>query len=430
MSYNYLVVGAGMMGEAVAYDLIRDPDTKSVEIADINYSNAKKLSEKLNSPIVTSTQADASNLEQMISLMKRKDAAVGVSSYKFNETLTKAAIASKTHFVDAGGNNDVVKKQFDLYPEARTAGVKIVPAHGIAPGAVSTIVALGMEELEGKPTYVFIRVGGLPQKPEGELGYSIVFSVEGLINEYIENAEIIQNGKKDFAFSLDEVEQVIFNHSKFKGILEAAYTSGGTSTLTDTLQGKIMTLNYKTLRYPGHWEKLQMLANKGMFGSRKRSLKEFDTPEKIMDEIFSDKYLLFEEDRKVFERIGFFSEEKIEVNSLEISNRKFTEYILEKNLPRNQKDMLISRVRVGNKKAELQYDMVDLFDEKTGHSAMQRTTGYSIAIVAEMLAKGSINDVGVLHIEKSIPPKMFVNEWKKRNIILDKSIRTPDSTTI
>ncbi len=370
MGEKYLVIGAGMMGEAIAYDLLQSRSTSKVSIVDNNNTNARRVENRLDDDRVMIFHADASETEYLTKLMGEHNATINATSYEFNEALSKAAIEAGTHFCDLGGNNSVVEKQFLLDEEARTAKVKIVPDCGIAPGAVSILAALGIKEI-GTPDYLHIRVGGLPQHPKGIFGYMKVFSVHGLINEYKEDTEVLRNYKIERRKSMSGIERITFNDSKIGKLeMEAAYTSGGSSTLTKTFKGRIGDLDYKTIRYPGHWKKMIFL-----------------------------------------EQLGFFDESKVINNT---SPRQILERMIEKEISYKDEDMMLARVTLGKGGKELEYSVVDLQDKN--HTAMQRTTGYSASIIAQMMIQGAIKEFGVLKSESSIPPMLFVHEWEKRGI--------------
>lgn len=357
MIYNYTIVGAGKMGEAIAYHLLRSEDTKGVLLRDVDLGQAQRTAKKLADERVIPLRAPP-ELQDFAS----SHVVFGAASYNLNLSLTKMTLAAKTNFVDLGGNNTIVEEQFSLDQKAKDEGAIIIPDCGIAPGAVSLITALGIEELEELPDYVQIRVGGLPQRPRGPLNYMKVFSVEGLINEYNEPTEILQKGKRILVDSLTGLEELYFDIPGFghNVRLEAAYTSGGSSTLTDTFAGKIKELDYKTIRFPGHFEKMHLL-----------------------------------------KQMGFF----------EGNARKPTEEQITKLIDYPGKDMLLVKVSLGNRNQYIQYKMVD-FDDGV-HSAMQRTAGFSAAIVGQMIARKQIIEPGVLIQENSIPPKLFFNEWAK-----------------
>src|SRR5690606_38880784 len=154
-------------------------------------------------------------------------------------------------------------EQLKLDAEAKAAGVNIIPDCGLAPGMVSVLAAHGAAEFD-LVEKINIRVGGLPQEPKTPLKYQLVFSVEGLINEYIESARVIRDGKIAEVESMTELESL-----EFEGFppLEAFQTSGGTSTLPDTFLGKVRDLDYKTIRYAGHCDKFKTMIDHGLCSS-------------------------------------------------------------------------------------------------------------------------------------------------------------------
>src|SRR5207245_3140252 len=133
-------------------------------------------------------------------------------------------VEARTNFCDLGGNNDVVAAELALHGQAEKQGVSIIPDCGLAPGMVAVLVAHGAARFE-KLEQIHIRVGGLPQNPKPPLDYQLVFSVEGLINEYIEPARIVRNGLIATVESMTEMEEIEFP-APF-GKLEAFQTSGG-----------------------------------------------------------------------------------------------------------------------------------------------------------------------------------------------------------
>jgi lysine 6-dehydrogenase len=135
-----------------------------------------------------------------------------------------------------------------------------VPNSGLAPGLINIITIEGTKEFEELDS-IHLRVGGLPQNPRPPLNYQIVFSVDGLINEYVEMAAVIRDGKVMHIDPMSGLEEITFPEPF--GILEAFNTSGGLSTLTELLAGKVKNLDYKTIRYKGHCEKFKTLLDLG-----------------------------------------------------------------------------------------------------------------------------------------------------------------------
>jgi lysine 6-dehydrogenase len=228
---------------------------------------------------------------------------------------------------------------------------------------------------------VHIRVGGLPQDPQPPLDYQLVFSVEGLINEYIEVARVIRGGKITEVDSMTEVEDLSFENFP---PLEAFQTSGGTSTLPETFLGKVKELDYKTIRYAGHCDKFKAMIDLGLCSS---------------DEIVH-------ENRKITPR------------------RVFAD-LLERHLPADGPDYVLVRLEfVGTEDGSskrLRYDIVDKQDEQTGLSAMMRTTSFPSSIIAQMMAKGDVQMRGATPQEKAIDPEKFVAELARRDILIHES---------
>ena len=372
------VIGAGLMGRAAVYDLAQRDDVEQVGVYDIDQQLAQEIAAKFGGSKAVAGQLDAGDEGWARKVLGEYEAAVSCVTYRYNTSLTQAAIAAKCHMVDLGGNNDVVRTQLSMNDAAEKAGVIIIPDCGLAPGMVSIIVADGVSRFE-KATSAKIRVGGLPQSPRGALKYQIVFSSEGLINEYWEPCLILENGQKKTVNPMTEVEQLEFDGV---GQLEAFYTSGGTSTLPDTYQGKIDFLDYKTIRYPGHCA-------------------------------------LF----KPMLELGLASRKPVDVGGQAVEPRAVFKAVLEKSLGFNDLDMVLVRVTVsgvtGGKEGSIVYEIVDRQDTRTGLTAMMRATAFPAAIIAWMAAAGQIEERGVKPQEVAVNPSLFLPQLKKRGIKLD-----------
>lgn len=364
------------MGFGAVYDLAHNsPEVESVTVADFEFKKAENIVRSVNSPKVSAIALDASNFTDTLSVMDRHDAAISCVNYWFNVSLSRAAIETGCNFCDLGGNNYVVDEQLALDAEAKNAGINIIPDCGLAPGMVSVLAMHGagrFDEIEE----IHIRVGGLPQNPKPPLGYQLVFSVEGLINEYIEKARVIRGGEITEVESMTELEKISFDDFP---ALEAFQTSGGTSTLPDTFLGKIKELDYKTIRYAGHCEKFKTMID-----------------------------------------LGLCSSEDILVDSAKVAPRRLFGELLQINLPADEPDYVLVRLEFfgvkGSERKQLRYDIVDKFDKVTGLSAMMRTTAFPASIIAQMMAKGEVAERGATPQENVIDPEKFIAELAKRNI--------------
>ena len=262
---KFLVLGAGKMGQVACYDLLRQKKTTAVVAADNEPRRLQSLQKRFPDPRLTMVELDAGDTDRIIELMQPADAFIGAVHYRFNVQLTEAAIAARTHFCDLGGNNDIVRAQLDLDARAQRAGISAIPDCGLAPGMASLLVAWGLEKWNWVDT-VKIRVGGLPQTPQPPLGYSLLFAVDGLINEYVEPVRVLRDGKIKIIEPLTELETLEFPQPY--GTMEAFATSGGASTLPETFGQRLKNLDYKTIRYSGHWEIMAALHRLGFLSAR------------------------------------------------------------------------------------------------------------------------------------------------------------------
>ncbi|HMS24227.1 MAG TPA: saccharopine dehydrogenase C-terminal domain-containing protein [Acidimicrobiia bacterium] len=200
------------------------------------------------------TQAvDVANIEALGKVLVGFDAVVSCLPYFLNTNVAKVAMANKVHYFDL--TEDVEHTKFIVENSASSSTV-LVPQCGLAPGFIGIVGASLMREFESVRS-LELRVGALPRAPHGLLGYAVNWSAEGIVNEYLNDAEVIREGKKKVVPSMQELETVILNGIK----LEAFITSGGLGTMTDTYEGIVETLDYKTLRYPGHCELMSFLAD-------------------------------------------------------------------------------------------------------------------------------------------------------------------------
>lgn len=375
---KFAVVGAGLMGRAAVYDLARAKGTAEIVVYDIDENRAGLVAAEFGDGIAVGQFLDVSK-NHAINPFDGCDAVISAVTYKFNPALTKLAISAGAHFFDLGGNNDTVAEQFSFDAEAKSAGVVAIPDCGLAPGMVSVLAAAGVREFDDVRS-LKIRVGGLPQKPHAPLNYQMVFSAEGLINEYWEPALILENGQPKTVEPMSEIEELEFDGI---GKLEAFYTSGGTSTLPQTFAGKVNFLDYKTIRYPGHCELFRPML-----------------------------------------QIGLASREKISVDGQDVEPRALFRAVLDKNLCFNEPDLVLVRVELEGAKdgasKKLRFEIIDRQDEKTGLTAMMRTTAFPIAIIAWMAASGKISARGVQRQELAVDPDIFIAELKKRGIKLER----------
>jgi lysine 6-dehydrogenase len=397
-----LVLGAGRMGLGAAYDLAHNSrGVELVTVADVDETRARAVADTLGSERVRPARLDVADGARVIEVMREHDAAISCVTYFHNLQLARAAVEARTNFCDLGGNNTVVDAELALDPEARAAGVNVIPDCGLAPGMVSVLAAHGAARFS-RLDELHIRVGGLPLEPRPPLDYQIVFSVEGLINEYVERARVIRGGELLEVESMTELESLDFPEPF--GRMEAFQTSGGTSTLPETFLGQVRELDYKTIRYPGHCERFRLFIDLGLCGS-----------------------------------------DAVDVDGHAVKPRRLLGEMLYRHLPADGPDVVLIRLEfVGllhggeggtaisrseseesDRTARLRYDIIDRFDARTGLSAMQRTTAFPASVIAQMMARGLTTQKGAVPQERCVPPDAFVAELAARNIRIDESLLEP-----
>ena len=379
-----LVIGAGMMGSAAAYDMARAEQVESVTLAD---SDKKKLAAAVTrvnklagGKKVKGVFFDAHKAGAAKKLMKGHDGVLSAIPYFFNLGLCKAAIEAGCHFADLGGNNAVVKQEYALSKAAEKKGVGIAPDCGLSPGMASILAGELMRKAGGKADALKIYVGGLPKDPKPPFYYQLVFSVEGLINEYVEPAKVLRGGKIKYIEPLTEPEDF-----EIRGLprLIAFHTSGGTSTLPETFEGKVGECFEKTLRYPIHFAMVRLMYDLGLFSSNKRKFGKAEVaPRELMAQILTEKFL------------------------------------------GNDPDICIMRVEAHAQGSVFAYSLFDDYDPSAKMSAMMRTTAWPASIVLQMMCNGKITKRGGIYQESDVPTLEFVAEMQKRGVSLNYSEET------
>ena len=378
--FIYLVLGAGRQGTAAAYDMCRWGDARRVILADrdllVAQQSAARVNTLLGREMVEALEVDVENPSGLQKHFAGVDACLSAVPYIYNLEITKIALQSGAHYCDLGGHTGIARQQHSFDSQARSAGISLVPNCGQVPGMGTTLSVYAMEMLD-EPEDVYMWDGGIPQNPLPPFNYLLTFNIGGLTNEYAEPAIFLRDGKVTEVEPMTELERVDFPQPI--GTLEAFVAGGGTDTMPWTYEGKLRTLQNLTLRYPGHYDQL-----------------------------------------RAFYDLGLWSLDPIQVNGTYLVPREVFHTLFEPKVTfPEEKDLVIVRVRALGKKdsrpAEAFVEMIDYFDERTGFSAMERSTGWSAAIVAEMMAQGRTPH-GCAGVEKMVPAAAFVEELDRRGI--------------
>ncbi len=380
---RYVLFGAGQQGRAIAFDLLRDPESEIV-IVDSNPEQLDEVCSWLDDPRVEPEPIDAENREECRVVMEDMDVAINALPYRFNLLLTEDAIEMKKHLVDLGGNNSVVEQQLELDSAAKEAGIVVIPDCGLAPGLAVLLAADACARLT-RVDSLNIRVGGLPQKAQGDFGYMLTFSVEGLLNEYSEPCLVMRGGELLSVEPLTDIEPIRFGEPFSE--LECFNTSGGLSTLPRTLGHKVTNMDYKTIRYPGHGEQMRRFYEEGMFSREPKVAEDGST------------YV-------PREQLAALIREQCSYQEADVVLLRVSAEGMKNNIP------LVVKTQI-----------VDRFDRENGITAMMRMTGYPTSIIASMIAKGQVEARGVVPLERSVPAEIFRAELAHRDIQLEEMVK-------
>jgi lysine 6-dehydrogenase len=375
-----LVLGAGLQGSACAYDLLQQPDVTEVRLADLHPDHLPDFLAPYSGRKLIPTPLDVRDRDAVRALVRESSAVMCALPYYFNFDVAKHAAEAGVHFCDLGGNTEIVFQQKELDGLAREKGITIIPDCGLAPGMVNILAEMGIKAMD-KVEKVRIYVGGLPQHPEPPLNYQIVYSLEGVLDYYTTLSWVLRNGKRAQVTALSERESMTFPAPV--GELEAFHTAGGLSTMAFRYEGKIASMEYKTLRYPGHAH--------------------------IMEAI---------------RELGLLELDPVDVKGVKVAPRDVFTATAGPRLkkPKGQ-DLVALRVSVEGRTnggpARRAWELIDYYDAKRGISAMMRTTGYSLSITGLMQARGQIGKAGVFTPDEAMPGEIYVAELAKRGVVIN-----------
>lgn len=386
MKYNYVILGAGRQGSAAAYDMAVWGEARRILLADRDVEAARRSVERVNllagRSVAEAAWLDVTEPRSVDEALKAADVLLSAVPYYYNLELTRAAIRNRTHMVDLGGNTDLVRQQHGLDETARQAGVSIIPDCGQVPGMGTSLMVYAMSLLD-EASDVWMWDGGIPQNPRPPFNYLLTFHIAGLTNEYAEPAVFLREGKITIVEPMTELETVEFPAPI--GTLEAFVAGGGTSTMPWTFEGRLRTLQNLTLRHPGHYAQLRAFWDLGLWG---------------------------------LDPIG--------VDGQEVVPRQVFHTLFEPKVTYpDDKDLVIVRVKAQGMKdgcaAEALVELIDYFDEETGFTAMERATGWSAAIVAQMAVRGQ-TPRGSGGVENLVPAQLFVDELRRRGFSVREEI--------
>ena len=387
MPHRYAILGSGRQGTAAAYDLAVHGDAEAILLADLYLDAARASAERVNRlagrDVAAAAALNVRDSDAVVNLLRahRVEAFVSGVPYFFNLPLARAAVRAGASMADFGGNTEQTRAQLALDAEAKAAGITLTPDCGQVPGLGNSLCAYTMS-LFDECRDLIMYDGGIPAAPVPPWNYILTFNIEGLTNEYFGTTAFIRNGQliEMACFQPEEYELIDFGPEV--GTLEAFTTAGGTSTMPWTWEGKLRTLQNKTIRWPGHFAQWKAFSDAGLIGL-----------------------------------------ETVEVDGQKVVPRHVLHALLGPQLyaKPGEHDLVIVRIigrgLVDGGEREVVVDLFDRYDEATGFTAMERTTGWHAAIICAAQARGQTPRGGV-PVELALPGSAFTEELRKRGFDL------------
>jgi len=385
MAFTYAVLGGGRQGTAAAYDMAKRGDAERVLIADISgdaaNASAQRVNELIGRPLAEPVQLDVTDHAALVEFLTPVDSFLSAVPYWNNPGITDAAIEAKACMTDLGGKTGLVLEQMKRTGDAEAAGIAIVPDCGQVPGMGTSLSVYAMSLLD-ETDEILMWDGGNPLHPKPPFNYILTFNIAGLTNEYYGVAHFIRDGERVEVptFLAEDYETVDFGGDI--GQMEAFVAGGGTSTMPWTFEGKLKTLWNKTLRWPGHFAEW-----------------------------------------RAYTIAGLLDEEPVEAKGQQVVPRDVLHAVLEPKIraASGEPDLVIVRVigvgRKDGQPATVKVELIDRFDEATGFTAMERTTGWDGALKAIMNAHGR-TPRGVNPAELAVSGPDYAEELRKRGFSL------------
>jgi len=348
-----LVVGCGKVGSEIARDLAASDEVDSLAAMDASSQNLKLLKKRV--PEIQTVKLSISEKTRFHGLLKKVDLVCGALPGRLGFDLMSETVKAGRDTVDI---SYTPRDAFLLQRKAKQAGCRVVPQCGVAPGFTNMCVGDASRRLDQMKS-VEIFVGGLPEKPELPLNYRIVFSLEDVVNEYTRPAQVVENGKRKRVDPLSGL-----GYTSFPGVGTLEYfLTDGLGSLPRSFP-KTREMHEFTLRYPGHADMMRTLRV-----------------------------------------LGFFERNPVKIGGVEVEPRQLTIERLRGAMSLGSpEDFLALRVDVKGlargKKIHLRYRLLDHYDQRSGVSAMARTTAYPCTSVALLIGRGKIKETGIVTPER------------------------------
>ena len=370
------VLGAGAIGSAVAYDLARCEEVARVQVCESQPVTLRAFRAAHAHPKIRTYEADARDTQTLEPILGGSACVVSCIGPELNGRLARLALDLGAHFVDLGSPAPVRAQEETLAEQAERRQRWVITGCGLSPGLVGVLTMRGVNHL-AEARAVRIRVGDVPIEPTGPFHHRLAHSAERLIDDYTEPAAVLRGGKVEARQPLTGLESL---EVEGFGTMEAFYAGHETGPLVEALAGRVDRLDAKTLRYPGHAERMQFVIDLGLAEKTSLDVRTHLTYRDVLV-------------RRLKQRLGGAYQDAVIVR-VEIEGRRESE----------------------GDEGTLIYEVIDRLDPESGLTAMQRCTGFPAAVAAVLLAQRAVPGGGVGPADQMLPHESFVERLEARGI--------------
>lgn len=370
-----LVIGAGAVGSAIARELASEDTVSSVQVADTSVRALSTLAEKTPSKKLASFQVSANDRDAMGPLLREADCVIVAVSNSRNPELARQAVEEGCHYMDLGASGRDESALLELADLARSQGKWIVPGAGLAPGLVDVLCLHGVDRFDD-PRAAFIRVGAIPLNPQPPFEFSFSWSAEKVLDDYTGSVSLIEGGQQKECKPLTRLERIDFG-GDYRN-LEAFCTAGGLASLPERLANRLESLDLKTIRWPGHADRMRFLIG-----------------------------------------LGFAEDKSLDVRT-HLTYRDVLIRRMRQRLGGHQDDVVLLRIvihgLVDGREKTLRFEMIEPARRELGISAMKFCTAIPAVAVALELASGRVEGGGTGPPEGVIPGSVMLEAVKNRGL--------------
>ena len=375
------IIGAGKIGRALASTFCEDNTIESVLVCDRDGNSLHELEELVNSKKLRTHRVGIEREMAFNAIIRKCDLMISALPSSYNKDLAHIALDAGKHYLDLGGSKKVFEELLQLDEQAQKHHLWVIPNSGFAPGLVNIIAMHGYDAFD-KVHSINVRSSGLPQHPVAPFYFQNSFSPAMLLNEYLEDALILREGKCRYVKPLNGYERFKFESHPDLGEYEAFYTSGQITSLAQHLEGCVEELDFKSIRYPGHKDIFQALF-----------------------------YL------------GFDSNKIIDIKS-NFTYRDLLIQQLEKNLPENQKDMVLMKVDINGIKdgssIQRTYELIEYYDEENDMSSLMKCASIPTLLLTKLIGDKKMVGQGGVKPPEQLPMRQSILDMlKEKGINID-----------